>query len=79
MVQHEIVLFCYLFRTDSIWRSPFWHAALWFSCRRSRVPHRSAAQPKGTAVVDLTRSMTKLVLQSCTLGCLSRVSIMKRE
>ena len=34
---------------------------------------------KGTAVVDLTRSMTKLVLQSCTLGCLSRVSIMKRE
>ena len=33
---------------------------------------------KGTAVVALTRSSTKLVLQSCTLGCLSRVSMMKR-
>src|SRR5690606_36143864 len=32
----------------------------------------------GTAVVALTRSSTKLVLQSCTLGCLSRVSMMKR-
>lgn len=32
----------------------------------------------GTAVVVLTRSSTKLVLQSCTLGCLSRVSMMKR-
>ena len=31
----------------------------------------------GTAVVDLTRSSTKLVLQSCTLGCLSSVSMMK--
>jgi|GEM_PF-2042347 len=33
---------------------------------------------KGTAVVALTRSSTKLVLQSCTLGCLSKVSMMKR-
>ncbi len=32
----------------------------------------------GTAVVALTRSSTKLVLQSCTLGCLSSVSMMKR-
>lgn len=32
----------------------------------------------GTAVVVLTRSSTKLVLQSCTLGCLSKVSMMKR-
>ena len=36
-------------------------------------------QGKSKAVVDLTRSITKLDLQSCTLGCLSRVSIMKRE
>jgi len=33
---------------------------------------------KGTAVVALTRSSTKLVLQSSTLGCLSKVSMMKR-
>ncbi len=33
----------------------------------------------GTAVVFFTRSSTKLVLQSSTLGCLSSVSIMKRE
>lgn len=33
----------------------------------------------GTAVVFLTRSSTKLVLQSSTLGCLSSVSMMKRE
>ena len=32
----------------------------------------------GTAVVVFTRSSTKLVLQSCTLGCLSKVSMMKR-
>ena len=32
----------------------------------------------GTAVVALTWSSTKLVLQSCTLGCLRRVSMMKR-
>jgi hypothetical protein len=32
----------------------------------------------GTAVVAFTRSSTKLVLQSCTLGCLSSVSMMKR-
>lgn len=32
----------------------------------------------GTAVVAFTRSSTKLVLQSCTLGCLSRVSMIKR-
>ena len=31
----------------------------------------------GTAVVAFTRSITKLVLQSCTLGCLSSVSMMK--
>ena len=33
----------------------------------------------GTAVVFFTRSSTKLVLQSSTLGCLSSVSMMKRE
>ena len=33
---------------------------------------------RGTAVVVFTRSNTKLVLQSCTLGCLSSVSMMKR-
>ena len=32
----------------------------------------------GSAVVALTRSSTKLVLQSCTLGCLSKVSMTKR-
>src|SRR5690606_19860810 len=40
---------------------------------------RPAPAQSGSAVVLLTRSITKLVLQSCTLGCLSRVSIMKRE
>ena len=73
------MLVCYLFRTLLIEIGPIDNAELWFSCRRPGVPHRGAAQPKGTAVVNLTRSMTKLVLQSCTLGCLSRVSIMKRE
>ena len=33
----------------------------------------------GNAVVRLTQSSTKLVRQSCTLGCLSRVSSTKRE
>ena len=33
----------------------------------------------GTAVVFFTRSSTKLVLQSRTLGCLSSVSMTKRE
>lgn len=40
---------------------------------RLATPHQT-----GTAVVDFTRSSTKLVLQSCTLGCLSSVSMMKR-
>jgi len=33
----------------------------------------------GTTVVPFQRCRTKLVLQSCTLGCLSRLSMMKRE
>jgi hypothetical protein len=33
----------------------------------------------GSAVVCFTRSSTKLVLQSCTLGCLSNVSMTKCE
>jgi hypothetical protein len=33
----------------------------------------------GRTVVPFTRSITKLVRQSWTLGCLSKVSIMKRE
>jgi len=32
----------------------------------------------GTALALLTRSSTKLVLTSCTAGCLSSVSMMKR-
>ena len=39
---------------------------------------RAAPGYTGRAVVAFTRSSTKLVLQSCTLGCLSRVSMMKR-
>jgi|GEM_PF-2478971 len=46
-----------------------------------RTPHPAPrTQPHtGTAVVFLTRSSTKLVLQSSTLGCFSSVSMMKRE
>ena len=51
--------------------------------RRGTGSHSDAnlkqASSTGTAVVFLTRSSTKLVLQSCTLGCLSSVSMMKRE
>lgn len=49
------------------------------SAREGPAGARVGPQGRGTAVVDLTRSMTKLVLQSCTLGCLSSVFIMKRE
>jgi small conductance mechanosensitive channel len=42
--------------------------------RRQTVPRYS-----GTAVVPFRRRSMKLVLQSCTAGCLSRLSIKKRE
>lgn len=41
-------------------------------------PCRTGGNHTGTAVVAFTRSSTKLVLQSCTLGCLSSVSMMNR-
>jgi hypothetical protein len=44
-----------------------------------RTVYRLLASCSGTAVVCFTRSSTKLVLQSCTLGCFSSVSITKRE
>jgi hypothetical protein len=40
---------------------------------------KNVAIQTGKAVVDFTLSSMKLVLQSCTLGCLSSVSITKRE
>lgn len=53
---------------------------------RRRMPRSAVANDRmhglplhtGTAVVFFKRSSTKLVLQSCTLGCMSNVSEMKR-
>ena len=44
----------------------------------ARVRLKRRRPQTGTAVVFFKRSSTKLVLQSCTLGCMSRVSLMKR-
>lgn len=49
----------------------------WLDCQQDGVKRGDGKNYSGTAVVDFTRSITKLVLQSCTLGCLSSVSMMK--
>ncbi len=82
-----MVIYSYDFRTNLSKNSPldgrltvvFTLQARGKRAREGPAYARGGSQGRGTAVVDLTRSMTKLVLQSCTLGCLSSVSIMKRE
>ena len=56
----------------------FTHPVPACSLSQRRPSGKPAAPHTGTAVVAFTRSSTKLVLQSCTLGCLSSVSMMKR-